>query len=112
MIQVGCNFKITYKAGRKGNKLEKNRDNSVSTPTNGGVKRSEARRGRGQLLSTALMTFGKQRVPSALEERERISYKAQAANLILDHGNEIDTICETANSLIFYRNPWSISVFE
>lgn len=51
------------------------------------------------------MTSGKQRVPSALEERERITYKAQAANLILDHCNEIETICETANSLICYRNP-------
>lgn len=75
-------------------------------------RRSEAGGSWGQLLSTALMTFGKQRVPSALEERERLSYKAQAANLILDRCNEIDTICETVNSLICYRNPRRTSIFD
>lgn len=68
-------------------------------------RRSEAGRNWGHLLSTALMTFGRQRVPPALEELEHIRYKARAATLILDHCNEIDTICEAANSLICYRKP-------
>lgn len=59
----------------------------------------------GHVLSSALMTFGKQRAPSALEETECICYRAQASNLIRDRCNEIDTIYETPNSLICYRNP-------
>lgn len=59
----------------------------------------------GHILSSALMTFGKQRAPSALEETEYICYRAQAYNLILDHCNEIHTIYATLNNLIYYRNP-------
>lgn len=59
----------------------------------------------GRLLSSALMTFGKQRAPSALEETSSICYRAQASNLILDRRNEIDIIYPTPNSLICYRNP-------
>lgn len=68
----------------------------------GGARQCET---GGHTHSSALMTFGKQRAPSALEETECICYRAQASNLILDRCNEIDTIYETPNSLICYRNP-------
>lgn len=66
----------------------------------------------GHTLSSALMTFGKQRAPSALEETECICYRAQASNLILDRCNEIDTIYEAPNSLICYRNPQRTFSFQ
>lgn len=59
---------------------------------------------RGHTFSSALMTFGKQRAPTALEETQCICYRAQASNLILDHCNEIDTIYAAHNGLICYRN--------
>lgn len=59
----------------------------------------------GRPLSSALMTFGKQWAPSALEETGSICYRAQASNLILDRRNEIDIIYPTPNSLICYGNP-------
>lgn len=51
------------------------------------------------------MTFGKQRAPTAMEQPQCICYRAQAAHLILDHRNEIDTISTTLNGLICHRSP-------
>lgn len=75
----------------------------------GGERRAET---GGHTLSSALMTFGKQRAPSALEETECIRYRAQASNLILDRRNEIDIIYRTPNSLICYRNPQRTFSFQ